>query len=80
MHSMHPSMLETFPFTSMFYSASLFDSTIGTWNTSRVVDMALMFNSASSFNISSWDTSQVTNMGHMFKYASAFNKKHWELE
>jgi surface protein len=53
-----------------------FNEPIGTWDTSEVRNMILMFQDASSFNqsIASWDTSKVTSMAGMFSGASSFNQ------
>ena len=49
---------------------------IGTWCTSLITDMILLFYAKSNFNddISDWDVSSVTNMTEMFFGASAFNR------
>jgi len=68
-----------------FSSCPLFNSNIGNWNTSEVINMSNMFgsfNSASNFNqdISGWNVSKVTNMNQMFDYATLFNQNlsNWE--
>jgi surface protein len=68
-----------------FSSCPLFNSNIGNWNTSEVINMSNMFgsfNSASNFNqdISGWNVSKVTNMNQMFDYATSFNQNlsNWE--
>jgi surface protein len=68
---------------SMFYAASAFNngdpSNNGSkpliWDTSGVLNMAYMFNDASSFNqdISGWNTGAVTDMAAMFYNATVFN-------
>ena len=56
-----------------------FNADISGWDTSNVVDMSAMFESASLFDqdIGSWVTSKVTNMTRMFADASSFNQKYW---
>ena len=71
----------------MFVRAYAFNnygsSTIGNWDTSRVMYMRYMFYYATAFNQNinynqsvsptAWNTSSVTSMDFMFAYASAFN-------
>jgi surface protein len=61
---------------SMFRSCGLFNSQIGSWNTSSVTRFDNMFNGATSFNqpIGSWNTAAVTNMSGMFQNATNFNQ------
>ena len=49
---------------------------IGTWNTSHVTSMAMIFANAATFNedIGNWDTSKVTTMRAMFAGARLFNQ------
>ncbi len=46
------------------------------WDTSKVTQMAAMFEGATNFNenISAWDVRNVTNMDYMFQDANAFNQ------
>lgn len=52
----------------MFSYNTAFNQAIGSWNTSNVTTMRVMFYNASSFNqaIGSWNTSKVTNLLGMF--------------
>ena len=49
---------------------------IGTWCTSGITSMALLFRDKSTFDqdIGGWDTSSVTGMGNMFLNAASFNQ------
>ena len=60
----------------MFYSATAFNTAIGTWNTSAVTNMSYMFYNATAFNqeIDTWNTGAVANMNYMFYNAIAFNQ------
>ena len=60
----------------MFAAAEAFNSPIGNWNTSNVINMSTMFFGALAFNqsIGNWNTSSVTDMSYMFYSASSFNQ------
>jgi surface protein len=73
----------TMDFTNMFHAASkvgnranLINPSWNTWNTSKVTNMASMFQSATAFNqnIGSWNTSAVISMAGMFYSATNFNQ------
>ena len=55
---------------------SNFTSNLSSWDVSKVINMAYMFNGASNFNsnLSGWDVSKVTSMGNMFYGATNFNQ------
>ena len=60
-----------------------FNQSIGSWDTSSVVDMENMFVEASRFNqpIGNWNTSKVTNMKGMFTRCFKFNQPigNWDI-
>ena len=61
---------------SMFEGAtSLNDSSVKTWDVSKVTHMSSMFSGATSFNqdLNNWNTGAVTDMSYMFNGASAMN-------
>jgi len=60
----------------MFSSAADFNSPVGHWDMSNVVNVRAMFSSAILFNqpLNPWDVSNVTNMESMFQGASTFNQ------
>ena len=66
--------------SNMFANATIFNSDISSWDTSRVTTMSSLFSSATTFNnnesatIGKWNTSKVTSMFYMFSNASAFNQ------
>ena len=54
--------------TGLFASNSGFDQDLSGWDTSGVVDMALLFSSATSFSgggIGNWDVSGVVDLSNM---------------
>ena len=60
----------------MFAGATSFNRPLDNWDTSNVMNLALMFNQASSFNqpLNSWDTSHVQFLDNMFNLASSFDQ------
>jgi hypothetical protein len=54
--------------SSMFNAATIFNQPIGSWDVSKVSNMASMFTNARSFNqyIGDWNTINVTGMNSMF--------------
>jgi surface protein len=71
-----PDLLSLTDMSSMFQDAIFFNSNIGTWNTTNVINMSDLFQGATAFNqnIGSWNTSNVTNMSGMFLGATSFNQ------
>jgi surface protein len=73
--------------SNMFNNAQSFNKPLNTvgdkWNTSKVTNMAYMFNGATAFNqnIGNWDTSKVVFMSSMFQGAVNFNQNlnSWNL-
>jgi hypothetical protein len=69
---------------SMFQTAAVFNQNLNTWNVSRVTNMSLMFQSATSFNNGSltndasntliWNAPASTSFVSMFQSATAFNQ------
>ena len=62
--------------SNMFNSCSIFDGSIGGWNTSNITNMNRMFAAARKFNqpLTNWNTAKVTDMRSMFASASAFDQ------
>ena len=60
----------------MFFNATSFNQSIGSWNVSNVSNMGDMFYNATAFNqpIGYWDVSKVTNLMGMFHGATSFNQ------
>lgn len=56
---------------------------IGTWDVSRVTNMASVFSGRDTFNepLTDWDVSNVTDMTHMFSRCEVFNQPldHWNV-
>ena len=68
-------------FENLFYENTVFNQSIGSWDTSNVTNMNRLF-SKSSFNqpIDSWDVSNVTTMWDTF-YGTSFNQdiSNWDV-
>ena len=58
-----------------YFDFSAFNQDINDWNTSSLLDSALMFADATSFNqhLDRWDMSRVTHMNGMFSFATSFS-------
>ncbi|MEO9893799.1 BspA family leucine-rich repeat surface protein [Aurantibacter sp.] len=65
------------------FQGTMFNQNIGSWNTSNVESMDLMFDDAKLFNqdIGSWDVSNVKGMVEMFYNADSFNQdiSNWDV-
>lgn len=73
-----PNLSNVTNMTEMFSGCSSLNgpANIGSWNTSTVTNMSLVFNRATAFNqpINGWNVSNVTSMSGMFYEATAFNQ------
>lgn len=74
---------------TVFFNQRFFNQEVGTWNTSKVVDMQFLFASGTpiatiplsagaftnggSDSIKNWDTSKVTNMSSIFQWQQSFD-------
>ena len=63
-------------FFGLFEANTSFNSYIGFWDTSNVIDMNRLFNGAAQFNqsLSRWNTSKVLYMPNVFSDTEAFNQ------
>jgi surface protein len=59
---------QTWDLSFMFYGDTLFNGSVGNWNTSNIQSMFQMFMGCSAFdrNVSSWNIQKVTDMTDMF--------------
>ncbi|MGJ8738979.1 BspA family leucine-rich repeat surface protein [Zobellia laminariae] len=73
----------SFDTTFAFCSNLKWNSTINSWDTSNITDMAYTFYSASNFNqdINNWDVVNVITMANMFNRAISFNRdiNNWDV-
>ncbi|WP_194534200.1 BspA family leucine-rich repeat surface protein [Zobellia nedashkovskayae] len=73
----------SFDTTFAFCSNLKWNSTINSWDTSNITDMAYTFYSASNFNqdINNWDVVNVITMANMFNRAISFNQdiNNWDV-
>jgi hypothetical protein len=63
-------------FFALFEENTSFDSYVGFWDTSNVLDMNRLFNGATQFNqsLSRWNTSKVKYMPNVFSDTETFNQ------
>ncbi len=80
-----PDLTSVTSMSAMFRACSslIGPTNIGTWNTSTITDMSMLFGEASSFNgpIGLWNTQSVTDMTFMFGLATSFNQPigNWDV-
>ena len=67
----------------VFQSATSFNQTCNSWNTSNIQSMNATFRDARAFNqpLDNWDVGNVTNMGGMFRDAVSFDQdiSNWNI-